>query len=368
MGECSTQPLLTVIIPVYKAVETLGPCLESILSQGVQALQVVLIVDGSPDESGLLCDEWAKKDGRIQVIHQPNRGASAARNAGLAAAKGRYITFVDADDRLLPGLYARALPALEENGLYLFGVEFSDGTVPWPLESARYESLSQLAPQLEKLVVDTGTLAVLYNKIYPARLLQGRRFDERLAINEDLELNLRVLADPALEAIQVDGTPGYWYQPLSPDAHRPAGSRGGDPPGLPGFFTGRRAGRSRAAAPAGGPAHQRVHGAVWAADRPGQGGLWPPAGPAAADLGRQTGPGTAAQAGADGPEPAAGPALSGLLCAEQPGAAGGVLPAEGPAGTIHLKPSIRSVLCPLSASLPASMTQKSACRPAFKAY
>ena len=73
MGECSTQPRLTVIIPVYKAVETLGPCLESILSQGVQALQVVLIVDGSPDESGLLCDEWAKKDGRIQVIHQPNR-------------------------------------------------------------------------------------------------------------------------------------------------------------------------------------------------------------------------------------------------------------------------------------------------------
>lgn len=103
MGECSTQPLLTVIIPVYKAVETLGPCLESILSQGVQALQVVLIVDGSPDESGLLCDEWAKKDGRIQVIHQPNRGASAARMQGLAAAKGRYITFVDADDRLLPG-------------------------------------------------------------------------------------------------------------------------------------------------------------------------------------------------------------------------------------------------------------------------
>lgn len=216
MGECSTQPLLTVIIPVYKAVETLGPCLESILSQGMQALQVVLIVDGSPDESGLLCDEWAKKDGRIQVIHQPNRGASAARNAGLAAAKGRYITFVDADDRLLPGLYARALPALEENGLYLFGVEFSDGTVPWPLESARYESLSQLAPQLEKLVVDTGTLAVLYNKIYPARLLQGQRFDERLAINEDLELNLRVLADPALEAIQVDGTPGYWYQAEAP--------------------------------------------------------------------------------------------------------------------------------------------------------
>ena len=157
MGECSTQPLLTVIIPVYKAVETLGPCLESILSQGVQALQVVLIVDGSPDESGLLCDEWAQKDGRIQVIHEPNRGASAARNAGLAAAKGRYITFVDADDRLLPGLYARALPELEENSLYLFGVEFSDGTVPWPLESARYASLSQLAHQLEKLVVDTGT-------------------------------------------------------------------------------------------------------------------------------------------------------------------------------------------------------------------
>ena len=128
---------------------------------------------------------------------------------------------MDADDRLLPGLYARALPELEENSLYLFGVEFSDGTVPWPLESARYASLSQLAHQLEKLVVDTGTLAVLYNKIYPARLLQGRRFDEHLAVNEDLELNLRVLADPALGRVlkgggQADGTPGYWYQAEAP--------------------------------------------------------------------------------------------------------------------------------------------------------
>ena len=57
---------------------------------------------------------------------------------------------------------------------------------------------------------------MLYNKIYPARLLQGRRFDEHLAVNEDLELNLRVLADPALGAIQVDGTPGYWYQAEAP--------------------------------------------------------------------------------------------------------------------------------------------------------
>ena len=208
------RPLLSVIVPVYKAEATLDACVESIVTQGIERLQVILIVDGSPDASGALCDAWAAQDSRVTVIHQPNQGVSAARNAGLAAATGQYITFVDSDDRLLPGVYARALPAMEREGLgvYVYAVQFSDGTVPWPLEAARYEALPELAPQLERLVVDTGIVASLYNKVFRAGLLDGLRFDEQMKVNEDLKLNLEILARPELGPIRFDPEPGYWYE------------------------------------------------------------------------------------------------------------------------------------------------------------
>ncbi|MBQ8647168.1 MAG: glycosyltransferase, partial [Oscillospiraceae bacterium] len=212
------QPLLSVIVPVYKAENTLDACIESILKQEVDGLQVILIVDGSPDRSGIRCDQWAEKDPRVMVLHQPNRGVSAARNTGLDHAQGRYITFVDSDDRLLDGLYARALPAMEKEDLsvYLFGVQFSDGSIPWPLKEACYDDLNGLVPDLEQLVVKTGTLAVLYNKIYRAELLDGIRFDETLKVNEDLKLNLEVFSRPGLGSLRFDPQPGYWYEAAAP--------------------------------------------------------------------------------------------------------------------------------------------------------
>ncbi len=94
----NTFPLISVIIPVYNVKKYLQRCLDSVIEQTYQNLEVILIDDGSTDHSGKICKEYAKKDVRIHVISQKNQGVGAARNKGLDTAKGEYITFVDSDD------------------------------------------------------------------------------------------------------------------------------------------------------------------------------------------------------------------------------------------------------------------------------
>lgn len=100
------MPQVSVIVPVYKAERYLQRCVDSILSQTLEDLEVILVDDGSPDNSPILCDEYSKKDPRVRVIHQKNAGVAAARNTGLEAAAGEYIAFVDSDDYIDPEMYA----------------------------------------------------------------------------------------------------------------------------------------------------------------------------------------------------------------------------------------------------------------------
>lgn len=93
-------PLISIIVPVYKVEEYLDECVQSLINQTSSNLEILLIDDGSPDRCPQMCDEWAHKDSRILVIHKPNGGLSSARNAGLDAANGEYVTFVDSDDEL----------------------------------------------------------------------------------------------------------------------------------------------------------------------------------------------------------------------------------------------------------------------------
>lgn len=92
--------ILTVVIPVYQSEDTLCRCVESVMRQDVDSMEVILVDDGSTDGSPSLCDKWSTQDRRIHVVHRPNGGLSAARNTGIEIAQGRYITFVDADDYL----------------------------------------------------------------------------------------------------------------------------------------------------------------------------------------------------------------------------------------------------------------------------
>jgi len=94
--------LISVIVPVYIVEPYLDRCVQSIVNQTYKNLEIILVDDGSPDNSPAMCDAWAEKDSRIRVIHKENGGVSSARNAGLDMATGSYITFVDADDWLEP--------------------------------------------------------------------------------------------------------------------------------------------------------------------------------------------------------------------------------------------------------------------------
>lgn len=91
---------ISVIVPVYKSEKYLDRCVQSILNQTYQDFELILVDDGSPDNSPLLCDKWAENDSRVYVIHKENGGASSARNAGLKIAKGNWIAFADSDDWL----------------------------------------------------------------------------------------------------------------------------------------------------------------------------------------------------------------------------------------------------------------------------
>lgn len=94
------MPEISVIVPVYKVEKYLDRCIESIVNQTYPDFELILVDDGSPDGSPILCDKWAEKDSRVHVIHIKNGGASSARNAGLKIAKGNWIAFADSDDWL----------------------------------------------------------------------------------------------------------------------------------------------------------------------------------------------------------------------------------------------------------------------------
>ena len=99
------KDLISVIVPVYDVEKYLDRCVESIVNQTYQNLEIILVDDGSPDNCPAMCDNWAEKDSRIKVIHKKNGGLSDARNAGMEIVTGEFIGFVDSDDWIEPEMY-----------------------------------------------------------------------------------------------------------------------------------------------------------------------------------------------------------------------------------------------------------------------
>lgn len=184
-----TPPKITVIVPVYKAQAWLAECVDSILAQSFTDFQCILVDDGSPDNSGTLCDEYAARDGRIAVIHQKNAGVSAARNAGIAAARGTYITFCDADDTLSPAAFGLALAAQAAHPA---------DAICWRMTRSETQLAQRLsgdetiytAPQHRAYVTTVDGHGV-WNKLFWAAVIrQGNlRFDTALAKAEDYAFN-----------------------------------------------------------------------------------------------------------------------------------------------------------------------------------
>ena len=181
--------LISVIIPVYKAEKYLQRCIDSILAQTYKNLEIILVDDGSPDNSGKICDEYRDKDRRIVVIHKPNGGVSSARNAGLKVATGEYIGFVDGDDYIKPEMYAVLLNNLVENDADISICGFANEVAPGKFEAYCKENVQTTLSQYEQmecLLQNKLFSCSCCDRIFKKELVTDVWFDENITHYEDL--------------------------------------------------------------------------------------------------------------------------------------------------------------------------------------
>ena len=202
------QVQLSVIIPVYKVGQTLDRCVESVLRQQVPGdMEVILVDDGSPDDCPQMCDAWARRDGRIRVVHQDNRGLGGARNAGLDICRGAYVTFADSDDFLAANTYQPLMQRLAEHPeVDVMEYEFcmmKDDTWNQFLKDAVYRDARQYWMQTR-----AWWHSYAWNKIFRRECFEEVRFADRIFC-EDMHLLVRLLEKGPVVATAHLGT--YYY-------------------------------------------------------------------------------------------------------------------------------------------------------------
>ena len=205
---------LTIIIPVYKVEATLERCIESVAHQDFEDYELILVDDGSPDNCPAICDKWAIKDQRIQVIHKANGGLSDARNAGLDIAQGDYVTFVDSDDFIDAHTYAPLMSYLEnhpetdilEYPAYLFYGSEQQNELKFPNETV-YHDMEDYWYQ-EKAYQHSYA----WNKLYRKSLVDEARFPTGVVF-EDICTLYKLLEKTQVLATINEGHYYYCFNP-----------------------------------------------------------------------------------------------------------------------------------------------------------
>ena len=203
----TTEPKISVIIPVYNVEPYIRQCLDSVVNQTYKNLEIIIIDDGSPDSCGEICDEYAKKDNRIRIIHKENGGLSAARNDGLKYVTGKWISFVDPDDWCELDMYEKAIVKAKENDadIVIFSLyrETNKG-------ERRIHAFSSDFITTDKKIISQIQLSILnrkytplsdskewgqglpWDKLYKANLIFDNHliFNEKVKANEDAIFNI----------------------------------------------------------------------------------------------------------------------------------------------------------------------------------
>lgn len=210
-------PLISVIVPVYNGQDYLENCIESIEKQSYQPLEVIIINDGSTDRTAEICDGLKERYGNTRVITMNDEGVSAARNAGIDEAEGEYLTFVDADDRLLPRTIQLLYEKLTETGSDIAGCGFEawSNEQQWKqIESREVKTDSEKEPQVftQDSFVREGLLkgnSRCWSKLYKRSAIGSIRFRKGLTIGEDMLFLVDVLTN--VEKIVEISYKGYGY-------------------------------------------------------------------------------------------------------------------------------------------------------------
>lgn len=177
---------VSVIIPVYNTENYLKECIDSVLKQSYTDLQIILIDDGSTDDSGRICDEYAKIDDRIFVIHQKNRGAAGAKNAGLKVAAGEYLTFLDSDDYLETNAYSVMVEHLKKYRADVVQCSFKNVYKNRIENNTSFSNFKEFScTAYLALFTKDWTCGLLWDKMYRRKLFEGIYFEEGHKIDDE---------------------------------------------------------------------------------------------------------------------------------------------------------------------------------------
>ena len=206
----SETEIISVIIPVYNVEKYLEKCIISVVEQTYNNLEIILVDDGSLDQSGIICDKWSEEDERIRVIHKANGGLSDARNAGLDAAIGTYIGFVDSDDYIHPKMYQRLYDNIRDYGadLAVCGFDWIDEKTGTAYRSSNmFTDCVVDKKEAIKSICYNNAFIVVWNKLYKRELFHDFRFPYG-KFAEDLFI-MPVLFNKCTRIISVSGN--YYY-------------------------------------------------------------------------------------------------------------------------------------------------------------
>ncbi len=200
---------VSVVIPIYLSEQYLPRCLDSLLAQSFSDFELILVDDGSPDQCGRICDEYASKDNRVVVIHQLNAGVSTARNCGLSKASGEYIVFVDSDDWVKPDyisdliaseadFVSHSFVTLDENDTQIKQIDFQNETV-------------EVTPESILSLLSSGVLGYTFSKRFSRKIIEENkiRFIEEIDHTEDTLFIIDYLRHAKLAEIK--NKPNYCY-------------------------------------------------------------------------------------------------------------------------------------------------------------
>lgn len=204
-------PLISIIVPVYNVAPYLPKCLNSLTTQTYKNLEIILIDDGSTDDSGKLCDDYAAEHKGVKVIHQKNQGLSAARNAGLKVATGDFVTFVDSDDTVSPD-YTEYLYKLTDKYHTQFAITATEEIFPdghTINRGAGYRTaVYTTAECLDHMLTEDGFNVTAWGKLYARELFKGIKFPIG-ALHEDLATTYQTILK--CDSVAYGSDPKYQY-------------------------------------------------------------------------------------------------------------------------------------------------------------